>query len=228
MNATRRRLIRSAGLAAVAGLAGCTNPSGDDGNETDDGTDNGSDLPGDNGSDLPGDNGSDAGGTRPEGTGGPGISIRSVDDDPGLPVVPSVEITEDTATDDHPPQLRVTVTNEGDETVRVGEGREICFQYVSDTGGNLTLLPTGQEYPAEAGCWRLKEEIATTQEYRVTELEPGDSTEALVDLYALPGEDACLPVGEYRFEATYSVSRGDGTLPSDGEHATWGFAVSLE
>ncbi len=220
MEPTRRQLVRAAGLLGVAGLAGCTS------NGPDNPGSGGDDTDGD--SDLPDGNGSDAGGTRPEGTGGPGLSMRSVDDAPDLPVVPSVEITEDTATEDHPPQLRVTVTNESEGTVTVGEGREIVFQYVDDTKGYLTLLPADSEYPAEAGCWRLEEPIAVTQEYQVVELEPGDSTEALVDLYALPGEDACLPVGEYRFEATYSVSRGDETLPSDGEQSTWGFAVVLE
>jgi hypothetical protein len=122
----------------------------------------------------------------------------------------------------------VTVTNEADETLSIGEGRDVVFAYVADEDGHLILLPTGEEYPAEPGCWRLSEGIAVTEEYRTTELGPGESTSRLLDLYALPGEDACLPVGEFRFTSTYSVARGADRVASDGESTEWGFGVTLE
>ncbi|SDE97972.1 hypothetical protein SAMN04488067_101311 [Halorubrum xinjiangense] len=87
------------------------------------------------------------------------------------------------------------------------------------------LLPGGEEYPAEPGCWRLTDAIAITEEYRTFALDPGESSERLVDLYATPGEDACLPVGEYRFETTISVVSDDAEPQSS---TAWGFSVVLE
>ena len=170
-----------------------------------------------------------SGGTRPAGTGGPGLAIVGTDDAPDLAVRPSVGIVEDTATAEHPPQVRVTVTNESDRTVRVGEGRAIVFAYVHDESRELVWLPVGSDYPAEPDCWRLQEPIAVTQEYRVETLEPGASVEQVVGLYgSASGEtDACLPVGEFRFTTTYSVT-GDDEAPDEGERAEWGFSVSLE
>ncbi|WP_017342441.1 hypothetical protein [Halorubrum sp. T3] len=211
MTPTRRRYLRGVGGASAGGLlalAGCTStPDGSDGNGIDSG------------------NGTDVGGTRPEGTGGPGVSIVSVDDEVELPIRPAVEIAREAATEDHPPQLRTRLTNAGDERIRVGEGRAAHFEYVSDADDALVLLPAGGEYPAEPGCWRLTDTIAITEEYRTFALDPGESSERLVDLYATPGEDACLPVGEYRFETTVSVVSDDAEPQSS---ATWGFSVVLE
>lgn len=208
------RYIGGAGAVLIAGLAGCT--GGDEGpNEP---------LP----SGTDGTNGSDgAGGTRPEGTGGPGVTLASTDDDPALPVRPAVDIVRETATEDHPPRLRTTLENTGDESVTVGEGRAVHFEYVTDDSGLLTLLPgeTDTEYPAAADCWRLTEGIATTEEYRTFEIDAGGSSSRLVDLYATPDADGCLPVGEYRFESTIAVGSDDDEAESS---ATWGFAVSLE
>ncbi|SEP24124.1 hypothetical protein SAMN04487948_12561 [Halogranum amylolyticum] len=236
---TRRTFLRTGGIATVALLAGCT--AGGDGS-TDDPTDEGTpdepttsepttgepttdDLPTDG---TPTDDG--AGGTRPTGTGGPGITLASVDDAPDLPVTPTVEVTEDTATEDHPPQLRVTVTNDGDEAVQVGEERAVLFAYVTSESGQLTLLPIDGDYPAEPGCWRLTDGVAVTEEYRILTLQPGESVSQLVDVYGAAGGDGCLPVGEHRFESTYTVGRGEDGLAGgdEGRQARWGFSVLLE
>jgi len=213
---TRRQHLRhigGAGSVLIAGLAGCTGGSAPE--------------DGPNGTPPSGTDGmNDSGGTRPEGTGGPGVSLVSTDKDPDIPVQPSVEIVRDTATEAHPPRLRTTLTNTGDEPVSVGEGRAVHFEYVTDDSGLLTLLPVDDtEYPADADCWRLTEGTATTEEYRTFELDAGGSSSRLVDLYATPDADGCLPVGEYRFESTIAVV-GDDTEPQSS--ATWGFSVSLE
>jgi len=219
MISTRRRYLRGLGAAGVGGavgLAGCTSVGPDDGDaESEDGGDG---LPGSGGN-------GDAGGTRPQGTGGPGVSIVAVDDAPGIPIEPTVEVVREAATTDHPPRLRVTLTNASDERVRVGEGRAVHFEYVADERGALVLLPGGEEYPAEPGCWRLTDRTAVTEEYRTFEIGPGESSERLVDPYATPGEDACLPVGERRFETAISIV---GTDAEPESSATWGFAVVLE
>ncbi|MFC6726502.1 hypothetical protein ACFQE1_19470, partial [Halobium palmae] len=165
--------------------------------------------------------------TRPAGTGGPGVHIVATDDAPDFPVRPAVEVTREAATPDYPPQLRVTVTNGSEESVSVGEGRAIVFAYVTDDSGDLMLLPAGEQYPAEADCWRLTEGIAVTEEYRVVDLAPGESVSQLVDLYGTAGGDGCLPVGEYRFETTYSLVDEDGSSEA-GRGVEWGFSLTLE
>jgi len=213
---TRSHYLRSiSGVSSVliAGLAGCTGGGTDDSpNETPPSGTNDS-------------NGSD--GTRPEDTGGPGVSLVSTDADPELPVRPAVEIVRDTATEAHPPRLRTTLENTGDEPVTVGEGRAVHFEYVTADSGLLTLLPgeIDSEYPAEADCWRLTEGIATTEEYRTFEIDAGGSSSRLVDLYATPDADGCLPVGEHRFESTIGIVTDD----AEPELSTkWGFSILLE
>jgi len=165
--------------------------------------------------------------TRPSGTGGPGVTVASADGDIDLPIRPSVEIVRDAATSDHPPRLRTTLANTGDEALRVGEGRAVHFEHVVSDSGLLTLLPgeSGQVYPAEPDCWRLTEGIAVTEEYRTFEVEAGGSSSRLVDLYATPEADGCLPVGEHRFETTVSVVSENAEPESS---AGWGFSVLLE
>jgi hypothetical protein len=211
------------GSGALAALAGCLGDgaSGDGGTPTDAPT---TGTPTD---DLPTDGGTDdSGGTRPSGSGGPGVSIVARDDASRLAVEPSVEVVTEAASETSPPQLRTTVTNPTDRTLWIGEGRAVVFAYVSSEDGQLVLLPADGDYPAEPDCWRLAEPIAVTEEYRITELEPGASTSQLLDLYALPGEDACLPVGEFRFTSTFSVTDEEGEVPSEG--GRWGFSVTLE
>jgi len=76
---------------------------------------------------------------------------------------------------------------------------------VTDDSGALVFLPSDGEFPAEPGCWRLTDGVAVTEEYRTFEIDAGASSRRSVDLYATPGEDACLPVGEYRFETPISI-----------------------
>jgi hypothetical protein len=214
---TRRRHLREIsglGSAALIGLAGCTGnePGGSDG-----GTD-GSATP-------PGSSPNDSGGTRPSGTGGPGVTIVSVDGDLDIPIEPAVERVREAATTEHPPQLRTTLTNTSNQQVGIGEGRAVHFEYVSDTSGALVLLPGGGEYPAEPDCWRLTEGVPVTEEYRTFEIESGGSSSRPVDLYATPDGDACLPVGEYRFETTVSIVSAESEPRSS---AQWGFTILLE
>ncbi|MFC5136355.1 MULTISPECIES: hypothetical protein [Haloferacaceae] len=215
MTSTRRRYLRGVcGSASVglAGLAGCAirapTAPGDGGLDGDDDTD-----------------GNGSGGTRPSGTGGPGVTVVAVDDGPDLPIRPAIEVVREAATPEAPPQLRTTLTNAGDERVRIGEGRAAHFEYVADDSGLLILLPPADEYPAEPDCWRLDEGIAVTEEYRTFEVAAGGSSDRVVDLYATSEADGCLPVGEFRFETTVAVVSADAEPLSSGQ---WGFTVLLE
>jgi hypothetical protein len=168
-----------------------------------------------------------AGDTRPGGTGGPGVTVVSRDDDPDLPVRPAVEVLREAATPEQPPRLRTTLTNTSDNPVRVGEGRAVHFEYVTDESGSLVLLPgeTDSEIPAEPDCWRLTDGIAVSEEYRTFEIGTSESSARPVDCYATPEGEGCLPVGEYRFETTIAIVTDDGEQDSA---ATWGFSVVLE
>ena len=203
MGSSRRRWLGGlVGGALAGGLAGCT------GLRTD------------------GRRGSDADGTATDGgTGGPAVSVVAVDDPPDLPVRPSVAVVRGAATPEHPPRLRTTVANGGDEPVTVGEGRAIHLEYVPDGTGSLVLLPADGGYSAEPGCWRLAAAVAVTQEYRTIGVEAGGASERLVDLYATPGGEGCLPVGEFRFETTLSVVTETAEPAASAE---WGFSVVLE
>lgn len=246
MSPTRRTVLRTSGLVALAAVAGCTSSTNGPGDQPSDSTTTGADgttdSPGtttDGSTETTGEptdstppngteTGDGSGGTRPAGTGGPGISLTEVDDEPDLPVTPSVEVTKDAATDDHPPQLKVTVTNDSDGTVSVGEGREIVFSYVTDESGALVLLPAQGDYSAEPGCWRLSESVAITADYQITELKAGESVSQKVDLYGTADGDACLPVGEFRFQSTYNVAEGKNQTPDGETQANWGFSLALE
>lgn len=216
MDPTRRRYLRGVGgIGGVACLAGCASDGPGDG-AGDDGGDGGDG----------GDSGDDSGGTRPDGTGGPGVSIVSTDADPDLPVELGVEVVREAATAEYPPRLRTTLTNAGDRRVRIGEGRAVHFEYVDDDSGALTFLPVDVEARAEPDCWRLAERVAVTEEYRTFELGGGESRSREIDLYATPADtDACLPVGEYRFETTVSIVSENAEPEASAE---WGFSVTLE
>lgn len=206
---TRRDVLGTTALLGTGLIAGCVGGGGsaDDSptpTSTPTGTDDG---PPGNGS---GD-GNASGDTRPEGTGGPAVTLASVAQRPELPVRPTVEVVDPVATADHPPRLRVSVENGADRRITLGEARAVVFEYVTSESGELITLPAGGDYPVEPGCWRLTEGIAVTTEYRTATLAPGEAVSSDLELYgAATGEDACLPVGEHRFESTYSVSTVDG------------------
>jgi hypothetical protein len=175
-----------------------------------------------------GGNGS-AGGTRPEGTGGPAVTLASVDDGPDLPLGIEVTVTEPVATEDHPPGLAVSVTNDGDETVAIGEARAAVFEYQYSEGGYLALLPIDGEYAAEPGCWRLTEGVGTTDEYRTVTLEPGASHASDLELYAAGVEvDARLAIGEHCFATTIARYPDPDDLDAGEARVEWGISVLLE
>jgi len=178
---------------------------------------------------LPNGDGDGAGGTRPEGTGGPAVTLASVDDEPDLPLGAEVTVTEPVATEDHPPGLAVSISNEGDEAVAVGEARAAVFEYQYSDSGYLVLLPADGEYAADPGCWRLTEDVGTTEEYQTVTLAPGASHISDLELYAAGVEaDACLPVGEHRFETTITRFEHPENLGSGESSVAWGFTLLLE
>jgi hypothetical protein len=224
---TRRRLLVGAALLTTGSLAGCV-ARGDGGTRPTDTPSSGDGTPTDGPTDDPLPDGGDgnASGTRPEGSGGPSVALARTDALPDLPVEPAVSVLEPTGTGDAPPTLRVSLTNTSDAAVTVGESRAVRFQYVTDEGGHVQLLPAEETYEvAGEDCLRLVDGVATTEEYRTEEVGPGEVIEADVRLYALPTYDGCVPVGEFRFETTYAVGESVDELD---QRAEWGFAVVLD
>lgn len=176
--------------------------------------------------DLPSDT---AGETRPRGTGGPAAVLAGTDDQPDIPLAIDVAVTDGVATEEHPPLLQLSLTNTDEETVAVGEARAAVFEYVTSESEYLTLLPADGEYDADPGCWRLDSPVATTEEYRTETLAPGESLEADLSLYAAGVEaDACLPVGEHRFETTITRYADPDDFGAGEQSVDWGFSLLLE
>lgn len=222
---TRRSLIRAAGIAGTAGLAGCTARVNDD-PLTDGGTD------GDGTGSQPSDHDYPPGATHR-------ATLVSQDPAPDLPVAPRVSLADPYVTGGSPPVLRVDVDNTADRPAVLGEYRDVVFQYVH-SDRDAVLLPHSErstsgdpdrvtpDYGVEGdGCWRLAGHIAVTEEYGTVDVPAVGTLTAYVGLYGLPGAAECLPTGEHRFEATYSYYP-DGLGGGEREDATWGFSLSVE
>jgi hypothetical protein len=143
-----------------------------------------------------------------------------------FPVRPTVEVAQATATDDHPPQFRTTLTNVTDGSVTVGESRSAHFEYVSDESRTSLLLPhrPDEQYPTDRGCWRLTGEFRASADFWTHERPPGESTTRLVDCYGLEGDEGtCLPTGTYRF--TTSMALFSETRADRSRSARWEFEM---
>ncbi|WP_435195019.1 hypothetical protein [Natronomonas sp. EA1] len=164
------------------------------------------------------------------------VAIESRDALPDFPVVPEIEVVEPYAMPEHPPVLRATVRNPTDEPVTIGEYRAVVFMYAhakdraillphSERVVNGTPTPTGREYPVVGdGCWRLTDHVPVTAEYGTVEVPAGGRVSALVGLYGAPEQSACLPTGNTRFTASYSIAPlTDGKRQS----GRWGFALRV-
>ncbi|WP_254543833.1 hypothetical protein [Halomarina pelagica] len=229
----RRRTALGLGATTLAGvLAGClSRPSGaagGDGGGGGDGNDSGT---------RDGTDGEPSGDAPPTDAPRAAVSLAGVDDPPDLPVRPAVEVLHADATDERPPRLRVTLTNEADHAVEVGEGRAVLFEYVGSSDRRLVLLPgPADRYEAiRSGCWTLAEPIAVTAEYRLLALDAGESISRDLGVWGAADRDgggdadACLPTGEFRFESAYAVARDEQRGLDDPEwEATWGFALRVE
>lgn len=161
----------------------------------------------------------------------PRISVIERAELPDIPVRPSVEITAPEASDEAPPELRATVENTADYPIEVGEERAIVFAFVySEAQPGLQLLPTDGDYQAvEPGCWRLAESVVVAEYYGVVSLEPGETTERRLGVWASPDGEGCLPNGEFRFETQYAGARDREAGIEDEEwRGSWSFTLDVE
>ena len=172
--------------------------------------------------------------TAPDGSTDAERRIRLIDSDdrPAIPVSPSIEVLAAKPSESDPARLRVTVTNDSDAAIQVGEERAIVFAYVHSVAHpGLVLLPVDDsDYPAvRPGCWRLTDSIAIAEYYGVVDLQPGESTERVVGVWADPEvQSNCLPTGRFRFETTYRGGPAGETIGEPEWDATWGFDLRVE
>lgn len=220
---TRRELLRAAGLGGCFTLAGCTALATDP---------------------TPAEDPATSGpGTEPTELEVPRDAthrarVASTDDAPDLPVRPRVSLADPFLTSGSPPVLRVDVENPTDEPVTVGEYRAVVFQYVRSEEGAYQLLPhserstdgapdrvRGDYEVTDDGCFKLADPVAVTMEYGTVEIPAGGTLTAFVGLYVSPDAADCPPVGDHRFEASYSVA----PLTEGGpDPRPWGFTLSVE
>ncbi len=162
--------------------------------------------------------------------GGNRIVLVNTDSIPLIDAQPSVEVSSSQITETSPGILTATVTNMSDGRITVGEERAIVFAYVqSEQTPGIQLLPEpASQYPAtHPGCWRLSSGIAIAEYYGMVELSQGESVSSNLGVWALPEvRDACVPVGEYRFETQLSVWEGN-EINGPEESATWGFTLAV-
>lgn len=161
----------------------------------------------------------------------PAITVIETDSRPDLPVQPSIEAVAPEATAGGPPELHASLTNTADHAIEVGEERDIVFAFVtSQAQPGLTLLPIDGDYDAvEPGCWGLADHVVVPEYYGVVSLDPGETTERRLGVWASPDGTGCLPRGEFRFETTYAGARDRDDAVEDPEWSgQWGFTLGVK
>lgn len=228
---TRRTLLRAAGLAGLATLAGCTAIANDDTDPLPDG----------------GGDGDGPGGSQPSDLEHPRDAthvarITGQDDAPNLPVRPRVSLADPYVTLGSPPVVQVTVENPTDDPVVIGEYRPVVFQYVYSDDDEYVFLPHSERSTAGDpdrstpdyevagdGCWQLTSGIGQTMEYGTVEIPANGTLTAFVGLYATEDASRCTPLGERRFETSYTYF--ENGIPGDGDDTrseSWGFSLAIE
>jgi hypothetical protein len=126
----------------------------------------------------------------------PRVTITETDGRPDLPVRPAIEVVAPEATAAAPPELRAALTNTADHAIEVGDERDIVFAFVtSQARPGLTLLPIDGDYDAvEPGCWRPADRLVVPEYYGVGSLDPGETTERRLGVWANPNGTGCLPL----------------------------------
>lgn len=117
-------------------------------------------------------------------------------------------------TAEHPPRIRLRLTNAGDHAVALGFGPTPPFSPMAASVSDrrrLALHRPGIGYQAPDtrtdGCWRLEREHAIVSDIlKLVRLAPGETVGGTYDLYNLPGNDACFSDGEYEFTDTVFLS----------------------
>jgi hypothetical protein len=227
----RRALLRAGAATVPVALAGCTtdalsNENAGGGDAPDD------DTPAESPDETPRDEGAEG---TPPAVDEPRVRVTDRDEQPTVPIRYEAEMVAPLATADHPPRLRVSVTNTSDHGIVLGEERAVKFHHLQPGDGALYLLPaeSGEptREPTNPGCWRLTEPVAVATYYGTISLGPGETRSAESALYGhweLP-EDRCLPAGDHRVENSIGYGEdSDAVLGGGNERFDWGFTLAVE
>jgi hypothetical protein len=225
----RRRYLAAVGLTLTGGAAGCVvdsespDQSADaDDDETPDGTDGETADEEVSGSDNEDDN-------TDEQTESTMLTYNAVPDEPGdgRPIEHDVTVVHSPLRDEERPlTLELTLTNRSDETILYGGQRQALG--LDATGDGFTLLaPGGQFYGFEDGWWTKTTHVVRTTEYRIGELEPGESetVKRVVVVDSIEENPTEIP-DRIRIELSYSA--GTEGVIEKGTSYEWGFELVAE
>lgn len=175
----------------------------------------------------------------PGGGDGPGsdgvrITITGRDNQPAVPVEYDVELVNSLATSTRPARLRVSITNPSDETVVLGEERDVQFHHVESNDDALYLHPADDASwagPVEPGCWQMTEYVGVPEYYGTVAIDSGETLRADSYVYGHPElpEGSCLPAGEHRLDSR-GIAGDDESAIFDGTDTTefeWGFTLGV-
>lgn len=154
------------------------------------------------------------------------VVVESVDPFPSKwPLSGSVTAPVASSTEDHPAQVRISLTNDTASSHSIESGRRPVFgSYFSEGDGPRLLLapPDWDLQPVNVGCWRPQGRIKPPNVIASYQLGPNETRSISAEVWTDPEADACLPTGSYRFEHEYC-------LCGDRDQTTmWGFVLSVE
>lgn len=160
------------------------------------------------------------------------VSVAGSSDQPAVPVSYDVSVVEQAASD-HPPRLAVTIENEANSDLVLGEERAVQFRKAASDGGALYLLSAADgptERATGEGCWRLTEGVPFWTYYGTVEVPGGESL--LSELFVYGHHDlpsgTCLPDGQHRFRVEFATGEDTRDVFAADPSATWGFTLRVE
>lgn len=162
------------------------------------------------------------------------VGILSRDPQPDIPAEYDAEMLTSRATDEQPPRFRVSITNQTDGSLFLGEERDVQFHHAHSDDMELYLYPAEEETwdgPVEPGCWRMTEYVAVPEYYGVIEIEAGETRQAESYVYGHPSlpDGVCLPEGEHRLsiEGVTGEQEDDVLGAPDPAEFEWGVTLRI-
>jgi hypothetical protein len=149
----------------------------------------------------------------------------------------TVDMVEKHVTPDHPPRLRVTVTNQSYRRIKIGDGYRKVFSAPAsrNPGPGLLLLSSDGQIPKKSGCWQPVMELAMPAVLNFAALEAGESDSIEYEIWAKPDNSLsnCYALGEYSFKTEYHhIDTDDLEIEESGdecdsERFEWGFTLTV-
>ncbi len=144
-----------------------------------------------------------------------------------------VEVEKETADEDGPPQIRVSVENlQDDELILTGKTRSVFGGETDSSSEQSVLLLQPEEWTKDQlennNCYKLKQDIPRVGTQYETNLTGISEESIILDLIGSPTSNQCIPIGKYRFETNYQIlipDELDGNQEID--EFEWGFIIHI-